>query len=293
MNVEKVIAAVVSERTGLDIGEDHVHVSECRSYYTQSAEPGCAYILHHYRGVFFVEINKEDWAKLEAEELSVEKFVDTTRWFYGYYWGGGSMCSGGFYTALEKEPGIHNKELIQRVMKITAKVGWHYSCGAKLTDEEITEWNEISKKYLHDPREDYFNEINSYVKEFGYECHGFVCGSGLPDNKVCLLPNSFERTFEVMVGENIIRKLLYGDAEIPNVSTCNFIVRPGHYRSEKVSVTSASEFQKALEDLEIIKEWENFETRVKQNEERRKAVLHSETQKKGFFKKLKDFVTAS
>ena len=289
------LATTISKCTGLEIGADHVHISERRFYYIQEAQPGCAYLLHHYRSPFFVEINKEDWDKMENGEVTVKNFVDSTQWFFGYYWGGGSMVSssgGGFYTKLEKEKGIHDKELIQRVMNIISKVGWHFSCGARINKEDWDEWKEVSNLYLHDARRDYFNSISAFVKDsFGYKCKGFVCGGGIDDNEVYLIPNSFERSFEVMVGEDIIRKLLYGDP-IPDVKVNQYIVMQGLYKNKAQEVHTSEEFNKALDELEILKEWTEWEERIRKNEEHRNAANQPPV-KESFWLKLKKLFKAS
>ena len=277
MNIEKEIATIVSEATGLQITEDHVHKSVRRYYYIQEAQSGYAYLLHHYRSPFFVEINEKDWAKMEKGELSVKEFVETTKWLYGYYWGGGSMCSGGFYTQLESQPGIHDKQLIQHVMNITSKIGWHNSCGAEVTEQEVEEWHEICDKYFRDPRVEYFKAIASYVKDtFGAECKGFTCGIGLKDDEVLLSPNMFDRTLEVFVGDDIIWKLLTKEISIPSTENLKYTILQGFGGKRSTDVTTTDEFQKAVVDLGIQAEWENFEARVRKNEERRNATSHKE-----------------
>ena len=299
-NICKELSTILSDKTGLKIDADAVVKSVSRFYYTQEAMPGCAYILHHYRGYFFVEINKEDWEKLEAGEIDAGTFVESTKWFFGYYWGGGSMVSnsgGGYYTQLESDNGIHDKALIQRVMNIIATVGWHFSCGAKVTDEEWEEWREVKRLYLHDARFDYFKIISQYVNHtFGYKVCGFSCDTGYGNDEIVLRSSSFDRTFQLVVSENIIRKLLYGEIAVPDVSDLSskqFYVTPGYYTSKYVPVHDHDDFYKALEELGIIKEWEDYEERVRKNEDEHKNRLAASTKKETFLDKIKKLFKAS
>lgn len=271
--MKKELATIISELTGLQIIEENVSKSVRRYYYIQEAQPGYAYLLHHYRGPFFVEINEKDWAKMESGELSVKEYVEATKWLYGYYWGGGSMCSGGFYTQLESQPGIHDKELIQHTMNIVSKIGWHNSSGAKVTDQDIEEWNKLCEKYFHDPRVEYFKAIASYIKDtFGAECKGFTAGTGLKDNEILLSPNMFDRTFEIFAGDDIIWKLLTKERSIPNTENLKYEILQGFGGKKSTVVSTAEEFQKVLVDLGIQAEWESFEARVRKNEEHRKTT---------------------
>lgn len=256
MNIEKEIATRISALTGLEVGEEHVHESVSRFYYIQEAKPGCAYLLHHYRGPFFVEINKEDWKSLQNDELSVEDYIDSVQWYFGYYWGGGSMVSGGFYTPLEGGPGIHNVELIYRIMTAIKSKGRQVSCGAALTTVEKEEWAWAKENYLRDIRVFFFEQIDSFVqKEFGYKLHGLCCDN-YDEDEIYLTSNFMERTFSVNVSENLIQKILMGNFATPDPSKMKIFVQKGFFRDRSRQVNSTEEFQEALVELGIIHDWE-------------------------------------
>ena len=253
----KSVAKVVSEKTGLNIREDHVHVSERRFYYIQELKPGYAYCLHHYRGPYFVEVNRKDMEKMEKEETSVEDFVNSTQWLYGYFWGSGSMISGGYYTPLEKKTGINDKDLIGRVMASIAKVGASYSSGSPLTDGEKEEWDRIKETYLNDPRADFFKKADELIhSRYGYNLRGFLCDD-LPENEMMLFNNSSSRTFELFLSEENIWNLLIGK-EILKPEEMKVIVGKS-FSSKKMEVKSPEDFINVLFCLEITRDWEEQE----------------------------------
>jgi hypothetical protein len=283
------LSAIITEKSGLHVGYDHIHESNRRYYYIPEADEGKPLFLHHYRGPFFVDIPKADWHKLETGEISPREYVDTAHWYFGYYWGGGNMYTGGYFTPLECTAGIHDKEKIRRIMKPFSCKGSFLASGYRPTAEQCQKCDITSCPFSSDPvkvpeepseikslpdnRGDFFDAVNAFIKkEYGYKLHGMCAGENIPLDEVKLYPNSSERTFELYIGDEYVKELLYD----PKIAGFNwdreveakklYVCKP--YTGEKMLIESPEDFHKALIDLEIIKMWEEEEEKRRQWEEK-------------------------
>lgn len=290
-DLEMVIAQKMTEKTGLNIGEDHVHVAGRRYYYIPEAKEGYPLFLHHYRSPFFLEIPYKDWQKMEEDVISVDDYIDSAFWSFGYYWGGGSMISGGYFTRLEEKNGIHDVKLIQRVMKAIRTKGSNVASGTQLSEEEKAEWKEVKEKYLKDTRVDFFYKADDFIKEsFGCELRGFFSSDFLEKNQIFLSNNFIERNFRLVVSDELIREMLY-NKKIPNPSEMEFFVGGGF--EERRQVTSAEEFQQAIIQLGVIEAWEERERRIAERKARRnQETAHhpEENPEQSWFQKIFSFL---
>ena len=289
-SILKELSTIITEKTGLYVGSDHIHESNRRFYYIPETDPGRPLFLHHYRGPFFVEIPKADWHKLETGEISPLEYVDNAHWYFGYYWGGGSMYTGGYFTPLERTAGIHDKALIRRVMKPLNCRGCYLASGYRpsesqclLCDLTYCPYSAVAEKTVGEPSEladlpdnrgDFFDAVNAFIKkEYGYSLHGMCCGDNIPLDEVRLYPNSSERTFELYIGDEYVKELLYD----PKIAGFNwdreveakklYVCKP--YTGEKMLIESPEDFERALNELEIIATWEGEEEKRRQWEEKR------------------------
>ena len=95
----------VSPLIGHNIGLDHIHTDEAGWYSyipAKSLQANHPLVLNHYRGPLFMVIPFEDWEVLEKGTVSVQEYVESSIWSFGYYWGGGSILTGVYWQPLEK-----------------------------------------------------------------------------------------------------------------------------------------------------------------------------------------------
>ena len=219
------IATELSELTGQNIGTEHIHATtEDRFYYIQAPEPGVPLLLHHYRGPFFIDIHPDDYEKIASGVISPHDYIVTANWQVGYFWGGGSMVSGGYYQPMDI---VGKKEEVQRYLKILSCRGHFHSCGYMPSEEtcqkcniedcpfsKFKEGNWDNENQEPDPRRDFFNALRMrFEKENpGYSFRGFLCGK-IPDDEILLNPNSRydeEQPYEftAYASRTVIRALL-------------------------------------------------------------------------------------
>ncbi len=76
-------------------------------------------IMAHYRGYLFVVLPEHDSVQLMLGAISVDKYIETAIWNYGFFWGGGTMLGGAHWQPLEDQrPGINNTEMVRRYLTI-------------------------------------------------------------------------------------------------------------------------------------------------------------------------------
>ena len=268
------LADIVSEKTGLEILPEHVHISSRRSFYIPETDPGRPLLLHHYRGPFFIEINYDDWEKLITGAISPLEYVNTSHWYYGYYWGGGSSINGGYFTPLEDKEGINDKEKVFNFMNILACRGSYLTTGYEPSEDdcsccEVTEcpYSKVSfmpyplrVNTLPDNRWYFFKALHHYIrKTFDYEIRGMSCSETVLPNEIVLYRNYCERSFEVYVSDRTIKDLLYTKyAEDFNwdvfVKTFNLYVGK-RLTNKKIFIEDPIDFEEALTMLKILDDW--------------------------------------
>ena len=121
LNVLQALSDALYERTRVRICTNHIHTDKEGWYYyipARSLESKHPLILYHYRGAPFVAIPTFDFEEMVDDVISVEDYVNSSFWNYGYYWGGGSVLYGIFWQQLEDTTGIHDTEKIFRYLTI-------------------------------------------------------------------------------------------------------------------------------------------------------------------------------
>jgi hypothetical protein len=286
------LATIVSEKTGLHIHPDNIHKSGRRFYYIPEADPGRPLFLHHYRGPFFIDLPQDDWKKLEKGEISPLEYVNTAHWNFGYYWGGGSMITGGYFTPLEFTTGINDKEKIYRIMTILSCRGSFLASGYRPSKEECEKCNVSECPYsavvekaaplysdvlrLPDNRRDFFKAVYDFVlKEYGYELHGMCCSDMIPKDEIILYPNYGERTFELYIGDEFVKELLYN----PYIEGYNWdrtveIMKLSigkRFDTQFMLIESPEDFKHALVDFKILDKWDEEDRRRNELAEQKAA----------------------
>lgn len=233
-NINKVnlnnFASEISALSAQNISIDHIHPStEGRYYYIQAPKPGAPMLLHHYRGTFFIDIHPDDLADICSGKVTAHEYITSANWQVGYYWGGGSMVTGGYYQPLDI---IGRRNEVQRYLKILSCRGYCHSCGSMPTEKNCAacsvekcpfssfkkgKWK--AEMPEHDPRCDLFKALlERFEKENpGYTLRGFLCG-GIPDGEIWLSPNGRYTegeplAFTVYVSESVIRALMMHETE--------------------------------------------------------------------------------
>lgn len=273
---------IIYQKTGLPVSPDHVHISERRQYYIPQAEPGHPLFLHHYRGPYFIDIHPDDYEKLSSGKVSTEEYINNAYWAFGYYWGGGNMISGGYFTPLENTPGLNNREKIYRFMTIIACEGNNRASGYTPTFERCSKCSiekcpfSIHKgnygNYSHeiprpDGRKDFVKIVAKRLRSnYGYKLEYVIfCLDVIPENDFMLLPNYTERSFILYISDQLVKKLLYhvhSTQELEQVvGNMNMYVGTSYVHDKKRLITSKEDFNTALEEFDIIKEWEKWEKR--------------------------------
>ena len=274
------LANILSQKTGLCITADHVHKASRREYYIPEAEAGKPLVLHHYRGPFFLEIPGEDWEKLEKGILSPEDYVETSKWHYGYYWGGGSMIGGGYFRPLEEGLGINEKERISRFMRVIQCEGKNLASGfypteetcmrCMVTDCPFSNYKGNKGNYAGEiPRKDarvtFLTELEKQIR--GPYVINILCSSStvVAKDEVILCPSTWSRSFRAYVGDELVRYLLYNpECDVATIAKeVKVFVAESYYEGKRILIKDEEDFERALREFKVIESWEKWENRGK------------------------------
>lgn len=180
--------AELERLTGCKIGEQYISTDKYNfstNYIpVESLQRGRPIIIVHYIGVRMVFIPHEDWNSLCKRKVTVEEYVSTSIWNYGYYWGSNRLETGGIYwQPLEGgEPGINDREKIKRYFtmlkcrayeehrKESPMMIWCSDCYlekcpmsvVKRKKENVTEEEEIQERNV---RQEVFEAYKKMLKE--------------------------------------------------------------------------------------------------------------------------------
>lgn len=217
----------LSEIVDQKITYEHVHpVTDGRYYYTQGPEEGFPLLLHHYRGVYCVDIHPNDYKKLETGEITPQEYIGSAKFLVGYYWGGGSAVTGGYYQPLDI---VNKKAEVQRYLKILRCRGNYRSSGHTPNFDECVNcnvencpfskfkegsWDNEMQEY--DPRKDFYKALVSKMSYQSYKISGLYTEKlvrGESDNCIYLLPsvgafNDEITRLETYIPENVMRGLM-------------------------------------------------------------------------------------
>lgn len=209
-NWKKVFGNKMAELTGFYIGSDHIHSDEDGWYYyiqKKSLLEKHPLLLNHYRGPLFVVIPYKEYYELENGTMDPEQYIDEAFWSFGYFWGGGSMLGGSFWQPLEEGTGIHNKEVVNRYLRILSCRTSRNSSGHLANEETCTKcpvqkcpfsrfpvknenasWDNEVKE--HDYREDLYLAMKERIsEELNLKAFSPICYDG---ENALLIPNVIE-----------------------------------------------------------------------------------------------------
>ena len=211
---------------GLEVGANHIHkASRGRYYYTQAPDPGAPLLLNHYRGPFFVDMHPEDYRKIDEGEITAHFYIYSANWHVGYFWGGGSMITGGYYQPFDI---VNRQEEIRRYFRILL-CRTNYRSSGHIADKEECErcpigecpfseykkgkWENEMQEY--DPRIDLFNALRRRFETLfpGYTLGFFLCDENVEEGTILLSPLPRYREedpykFRVVASEKLIKSLL-------------------------------------------------------------------------------------
>lgn len=272
---------IINSKTGLSVGPDHIHTSVQREFYIPEAESGKPLFLHHYRGPFFIDIPQDDYEKLSSGEVSPEEYINTAHWAFGFYHGGASMTSGGYFRPLEDTPGITDTAKIYRFMRVISCEGNYRASGYNPTVERCEKCSidkcpfsdhkgncgnysgEITRP---DGRIKLYRAISKLLKEFdkSYNLGSFYFYESLKENEFLLSPCSFVKNeFALYISDSLVRKLLYnpdGNWDFNHmVREMDMFVKGFSYRDGKRLIGSQKAFDAALDEFGIRKVWDKLE----------------------------------
>lgn len=227
--VLKELSTKISELIGYQLGEDHIHRIQNDGtgyhYYVQSLKPGYPVLVMHYRGPLVLMLPLDDARRLNREEISVDDYIETSHFSYGYYWGGGSMINGAYWQPFEVGTGIHDKERISRYLHIldcrTEKISSGYppteekcqKCPLDATNCPFSPLNQTGswENEVHEPdrRRELFKAINKRLnRELGFSWAIRQSHSG-DWNELRLYPGWEPDTVEAYVNKDLLNDLLY------------------------------------------------------------------------------------
>lgn len=228
------LSTKISRLIDYHLGADHIHyIQEDGSgyyYYIQNLKPGYPVLAMHYRGTLMLVLPFRDAHQLSTREVSVDDYIKNSHFNYGYYWGGGSMISGGYWQPLEDKTGIHNRGRICRYLHIlycrTSKVSCGYDpreercrkcpldatkCPFSPLNQTGTWENEVQET---DRRLELFQAINSRLEaELGFSISSRISHNG-DRNDLILIPGLEPDTVIAHVNRDLLNDLLYHPDEV-------------------------------------------------------------------------------
>lgn len=199
--LKKEIATIVSRLAGYPVTEENVHSDEAGWYYyipAKSLQEGRPLLLIHYRVSAFIVIPYRDYQSLERGLITPQEYIETSKWGYGYYWGGGSLVGGCFWQPLEEGIGIYDTAKISRYLHMLSCRTNRRSSGAIPTPEQCKNCSVKGCPVQRGSFKSEIPEIDYRVhlfkalaeradQELGIKLRGLCC-SDLPDDEVILTP---------------------------------------------------------------------------------------------------------
>ena len=149
--------------------------------YTKGLQDGRPLIMKHSLNSLLVVLPQDDFRKLATNVVSIDDYINTSYWNYGYIWPTGGIISSVYWQPLEKGPGIHDKRKICRYLNmISCKI------------DRLTTGSSISKSKCN---KCYVNATSCPYSP----CHIY----GLMKVLVVQEPNEKKRLFDELLSEEI------------------------------------------------------------------------------------------
>ena len=270
---------IINSKTGLPVGPDHIHASVQREFYIPEAESGKPLFLHHYRGPFFIDIPQDDYERLATGQVSPEDYINSSQWMFGYYHGGASMTSGGYFRPLEDTPGINDRDKIYRFMHIIACEGNYRASGYTPTAERCQQCSVEKCPFSYhkgnrgnyardvarpDGRVKLYRAINKLLMEFGnHRLRSFYFSDELKANEFLIRPCSFQKkAWDLYISASLVRELLYNpddNWDFDNMAReMAMYIKGFSYRDGKRLIGSQKDLDAALDEFGIRKVWDKL-----------------------------------
>lgn len=216
--------AKMTALTGRTIGLGNVHPSSHgRWNYIQPPLEGAPMILSHYCGCVVIDIHPSDYDNIYSGEVSADDYICRANWQIGYYFGGGSIFSGGYYQPIDI---LKHSEEAKRYLQILSCRGRRVASGYMPKAEQCLNctvdncpfspykdglWDNELQEY--DGRIDFFRLLK---ERFENRYHAYVLGNlsswEIADNEIWLRPatrhNSMPISFTAYAPNSIIRSIL-------------------------------------------------------------------------------------
>lgn len=214
---------------GYPLMVDHIHHIHADGsgwfYYIENLAPRHPVLAMHYRGPLMLALPFEDYRRLESGEITVDAYVASSRWNYGYFWGGGGLISGAYWQPLEEGTGIHDTKRISRYLRILSCRTQLRSSGYGPTAERCAKCNLESKSCPFstqnqtgswenevqepDGRRAIFAAARQRVKaELGFDLY---CVMSHRDDRdqMLLFPGYNSNTVQIYLQRDLLNELLY------------------------------------------------------------------------------------
>ena len=287
----EILAEIISEKTGIFIDPQNVFQASRHFHYIPETDPGkplFLYYCYYFSSGFGVEINSEDWHNLKSGIVTPEDYVNNSNWYYGYLSESGSIITGGYIQALENTTGIHDKEKILRYMTIITCRGDYLNSGYVPKKDGCFDcpvkdcpYSAMKKHHLpmfvnileaFDNRLSFYNAMKHYVQdEYGYTINGICCSEDIGKDEIVLYRNVGERTFELYLGDSMIKELFYtpfvpGENWVMEILKMKLYIGR-RFSKERILIESKQDFQRALIDLKYLRDWDYEEERLEPQED--------------------------
>lgn len=204
---KKNLSEALPSLIGHEIRVDNIHSDNNGWYYyipAKSLQRNRPLIMFHYRmGTLFVIIPHEDYELLENGEISVEKYISSSVWNYGYH------APWSYWQPIEGDEtcGIHDTAKIKQYLSILKSRLLNNSCG--------------NEEYLPEPddRTHFIQALSARIKEqFGFETEFAIPGDG---EKVLLTPICDRNKVSVTYPKEIMADLLYHPGKFDTFKLAN------------------------------------------------------------------------
>lgn len=242
---------------GHHIGTDHIHDDTCFYYYIKDLAPGHPLVMNHYRGPLMAVLPKSDYQSLKNGTVSVEEYISSSFWNFGFLWGGGGLLSGAYWQPLESESGIHDTGRISRYLSIlscrTLKNSSGYMpspdhCKQCKLDETTCPFSPANQfgvweKEVQEPdgRVALFSAISERLQqEIGFKLTVAMSHSNAR-NELLLFPAYELGTVEAYVNSSLLNDLLYhpGERDWSAMAQSLEITLGIPYQTERISLDPA------------------------------------------------------
>ena len=111
--------------------------------------------------------------------------------------------------------------------------------------------------------DNFFQSVNSFVSSnYGYQLKSWYSVTGISEYDLYLYKNCCQRTFYLCISDKIVKRLL-DEEEILYDSEKFHLYVGQEFSNKSVEVTSKDEFDKAILNLCIIRDWEEEEAVMK------------------------------